>query len=213
MAHLRFCRRTHVVVGRVAVTVAVNVRMASVAIIAGTSILARLTSNAAVQASSTRACVGGVADEFGECVVSEKLPADILGSEYDWLGCDGDGNVALFSTAGGGYAPKEFLKDTNAHADAIEAILALPASTSARFAPDLAHPYVNTWKLVAERGLFAFDGDPCGDPYGPVAAPEAPVRADQLPQAAIAVLATLKFSRLRFADMTALSEQALRQGR
>jgi hypothetical protein len=121
--------------------------------------------------------------------------------------------VALFSTAGSGYAPDEFLRDLHAHADAIEAILACPATTSARFSPELGPQHINTWKLAAERGLFAFDEDPSGDPYILVAAPEIPICIHQLHEAAIAVLATLRFSRLRFAGMTALSERALREGK
>ncbi|RKR86708.1 hypothetical protein BDK92_0971 [Micromonospora pisi] len=145
--------------------------------------------------------------------MSAKFAGEIMGAEYDWLGCDGDGNVALFSTAGGGYAPDEFLRDTNAHEGAIAAILACSATTTARIAPALAPQYVNTWKLVAERGLFAFDADPNGGPYGLVAAPEVPVRADQLPAAAVAVLRSLTFGQLRFADLATVSEQVLRQNR
>jgi hypothetical protein len=46
----------------------------------------------------------------------------IDGMEADWLACDADDCVALFSTAGGGYAPREFLKDIDAHGSAIEDI-------------------------------------------------------------------------------------------
>ena len=67
-----------------------------------------------------------------------KSAADIQGLEFDWLGSDEVGCVALFSTAGAGCAPAEFLRDTSAHDAAIEAVLALPASTTARFAPELA---------------------------------------------------------------------------
>lgn len=40
---------------------------------------------------------------------------EIHGLEFDWLARDADGNVALLSTAGGGYAPEEFLRDTDLH--------------------------------------------------------------------------------------------------
>ena len=93
-----------------------------------------------------------------------KSADEIRGREYDWLARDDDGHVALFSTAGAGYAPVEFLWNTEAHDRAIQAILALPASTAARLAPELAANLENTWKLVAERGLFAFDCDPNGGP-------------------------------------------------
>ena len=103
--------------------------------------------------------------------------------EYDWLGCDLNGYFALFSTAGAGYAPAEFLRDVEAHDIAIQAILALPATTAARFAPSVASGLVNTWRLVAERGLYAYDCDPTGGPYRLVAAPVVPAKADDLPPA------------------------------
>lgn len=60
--------------------------------------------------------------------------------------------------------PPQFLKDTDAHASAIEAILAASPTTSARSAPSLAPDVMNTWKLMAERGLFAYDSDFHGTP-------------------------------------------------
>src|SRR5262245_52257163 len=52
--------------------------------------------------------------------VSAKSADEILGLEFDWLASDADGHVALFSTAGGGFAPDEFLSDTDAHDRAID---------------------------------------------------------------------------------------------
>lgn len=100
-----------------------------------------------------------------------KSAEEILGLEFDWLASDADGFVALFSTAGGGYAPDEFLRDTDAYDAAIDVVLGSPASTVARFAPELPPGLKNTWRMVAERGLFAFDSDPHGGPYRMVAAP------------------------------------------
>jgi hypothetical protein len=142
-----------------------------------------------------------------------KSADEILGAEYDWLACDGDGHAALFSTAGGGYAPDEFLRDTDAHAAAIRAVLACRATTSARFAPALAPKYENTWKLVAERGLFAFDADVNGGPYQLVAAPDVAIDAVHLPEVAVVAMRSLTFPRLRFAVVTTLAEQDLCQGR
>ncbi|MEV0393015.1 hypothetical protein [Polymorphospora rubra] len=142
-----------------------------------------------------------------------KAADEILGAEYDWLGCDAGGQVALFSTAGGGYAPDEFLQDTAAHAEAIEAILECRVTTAVRFAPELPPQYVNTWRLVAERGLFAFDADFDGGPYRLVAAPVVAARFDELPEVAVTALRFIAFHQLRFADLTTVSEQVLRHGR
>jgi hypothetical protein len=112
-----------------------------------------------------------------------KNQVDIEGREYDWLASDITGCVALFSTAGAGYAPRAFLEDTDAHYEAIQALLALPETTVAARAPQLSDEYVNTWKLVAERGLYAYDCNPNGGPYQLVAVPATPIRTDQLPPA------------------------------
>ncbi|MFI1996688.1 hypothetical protein [Actinoplanes sp. NPDC020271] len=142
-----------------------------------------------------------------------KSADDILGTEYDWLAADGDGHVALFSTAGGGYAPEAFLEDTDAHAAAIEVILAHPTTTAARFAPALAAACENTWRQVAERGLFAFDADIDGGPYQLVAAPQVGINVADLPETAFDVVRRLTFPRLKFVTLRTLSMQALLQGR
>jgi hypothetical protein len=126
--------------------------------------------------------------------------ADIHGREYDWLAADSDGHVAFFSTAGGGQVPGEFLRDTDAHDAAIDKILALPGRTEARFAPSLAPGLKNTWKLIAERGLFAFDSDPHGGPCRLVSAPSRPVRTNELPAETIAVVTSLVLAHLHFAE-------------
>lgn len=110
-----------------------------------------------------------------------KSAAQIVGMEYDWLGCDSKGHIALFSTAAAGYAPAQFLRDTDAHDLAIRGVLALPATTQAQFYPPVSPGLVNTWRLVAERGLYAYDCDPNGRGYCLVAAPSVAVTADRLP--------------------------------
>ncbi len=145
--------------------------------------------------------------------VNSKTADEIRGTEYDWIAADADGHVALFTTAGGGYAPEEFLQDTDAHDDAIAAILASPAVTTARFSPELGTDFVNTWRLVAERGLFAYDADIYGGPYRLDAAPEVPIRIHQLPAIAARLLGRLTFQGIRFAETPVVSEETLQNGR
>lgn len=130
--------------------------------------------------------------------MAPKTVDDIAGLEFDWLAMDADGHVALFSTAGGGYAPVSFLAETNAHADAIEAVLALTPTTTARFAPKLSPKYDNTWKSMADRGFFAYDSDINGTPYRLVAAPEVPLKAEQLPITIVQLLASTTLKQVRF---------------
>lgn len=139
-----------------------------------------------------------------------KAAAEILGYEYDWLATDVNGFVALFSTAGGGYAPEEFLRDTDAHDMALDAILAIPETTRARFAPQLPPNLKNTWQLVAARGLFAYDSDPHGGPYRQVAAPVMPIHIDDLPQGAREVVRALLLPRARFDIHSIISAELLR---
>lgn len=138
-----------------------------------------------------------------------KSAQDILGLEYDWLGSDADGHVALFSTAGGGYAPDAFLADTDAHDAAIDAVLAEPARTTALFAPDYPN---NRWRRVAERGIFAFDADTFGGPYKLVAAPKGVVVVDELPTVAADVARRLLFPHLRFTTLLEITKELLRSG-
>lgn len=138
-----------------------------------------------------------------------KRADDILGLEYDWLAADGADHVALFSTAGGSYAPPAFLDDVEAHELAIAALLALPPSTTTRLAADMPDDAVGTWRRVAERGVFAFDGDVHGGPYRLVAAPRTPVRVAELPPPIAVVLQRVRFPELRFADLVEATEALL----
>jgi hypothetical protein len=134
---------------------------------------------------------------------------EIRGFEFDWLASDADGHVALFSTAGGGYAPEEFLQDTDAHEAAIDALLASAPSTRARFAPGLCPELPNTWLEVAKRGLFAFDAAPNGGPYRLVAAPEVAAHVAELDGPAAVVVRSLILPRLRFSELTEIPEELL----
>ena len=134
---------------------------------------------------------------------------EIHGREFDWLASDADGHVGLFSTAGAGFAPKEFLEDVGAHDRAIDAILAAPSRTTALTAPQLAPGLENTWQKMAERGVYAFDSDPNGGPYRRVAVPEQPISLADLPEPAAGVVARMTFPNLRFAELRTIPLRAL----
>jgi hypothetical protein len=135
---------------------------------------------------------------------------DIAGREYDWIASDPDGRVGFFSTAGAGCAPASFMLDTDVHERAIELILAAPARCRATFAPVLGRPDLeNTWERMAERGVFAFDGDPNGGPYRLVARPTAPMRVSDLPEGAREVAEAVLLPRIRFARVGELPDDAL----
>lgn len=141
--------------------------------------------------------------------MTAKSQDEILGVEYDWLASDAVGHVAIFTTAGGSYAPEEFPRDTDEHDRAIRLALALPPSTAAVFAPKLKQGLKNTWLEMAERGFFGFDGDPNGGPYGKVAAPLRPVHVDELPREVGAAVRRLGFPQLKFAAQDRVTSVAL----
>ena|SRR5690348_7155873 len=140
-----------------------------------------------------------------------KSVSDILGFEYDWLASDAAGNVGFFSTGGGGCAPDGFLRDTDAHERAIDAVLALAAHTEATCVRQLPRGLRNTWQMMAERGFFAFDADPNGGPYKLVARPGMPTRVSELPDGVATVVRRLTYPHLRFADLTELRPGMLQQ--
>ena len=133
--------------------------------------------------------------------MSEKPPEDILGFEYDWLAIDKDGHLGLFSTAGGGRAPRSFLADTDAHDAGLDALMASRATTSARFFCEIKAGLDNAWKKAAERGVYAFDSDPNGAPYRLVAAPQDAVTTDGVPEATAEAAGMVKLDYLCFADI------------
>ena len=145
--------------------------------------------------------------------MSAKSVQDIQGYEFDWLACDGAGHVGFFSTAGGGYVPSEVLLDTDALDAAIQAILASAVSSQVRFAPSLKEGFENTWRMMAERGVFAFDADVHGRPYQRVAAPVNPMRVEDLPEPAAKVARLIILEDLDFSRVEVIPGQVLGQGR
>jgi len=123
---------------------------------------------------------------------------DAEGLEYDWLAVDAEGFVALFSTAGAGFVPDELLRDPEGFDAAIKALLGMPARTTAKCGRDLPPGRVNTWRLVAERGLFAFDSDPLGGPYRLIAKPHVAVRARDLPPEISSVVGRIALTTVSF---------------
>lgn len=75
--------------------------------------------------------------------------------EYGWLGSDDSGCVALFSTAGAGYAPKAFLCHTDAHDTAMQAVLAMPTTTEVKFAPKERYTGTREAEFGDSRGMLS----------------------------------------------------------
>ena len=143
--------------------------------------------------------------------MSEKTAEEIQGYEYDWIACDEYGRVAMFSTAGGGYAPRAFLADTDKYDEALEALMERDVFTSARQAPTVAEGLANTWKELAERGVFSYDSDPLGGPYRLVGVPEAPVLCSALDPAVSDVVRRVELGGIELGkDETITREDIIR---
>jgi hypothetical protein len=143
--------------------------------------------------------------------MSAKTAQEILGYEYDWLATDSHGHVAMFSTAGGGYAPKCFLADTDGYDEALDALKNLPATTIATQAPPVAAGLVNLWKLLAERGVFSYDSTPGGGPYQLVGVPAVPLRVTELAPSIAQVVQRLCLSRVELGKAAVITEDAIAQ--
>ncbi|AKV04452.1 hypothetical protein AKJ09_11115 [Labilithrix luteola] len=134
---------------------------------------------------------------------------DIQGVEYDWLAVDSEGVVGILSTAGGGLVPDAVLQNIDAFEPAIDTVLALPACTSADCTKELSADLTNTWRLVAERGLFAFDSDYCGGPYERIATPHNPVMLEDLPESVREVVRKVVLRNVRFRTAKEITAAAI----
>ncbi|MCE9580722.1 MAG: hypothetical protein K8W52_46810 [Deltaproteobacteria bacterium] len=130
---------------------------------------------------------------------------DIRGTEHDWLAVDRDGHVALFSTAGGSAAPPAYLRDIEGYEVAIAAILALPGPTGVAAQPP--GSWDNTWREVADRGLFAYDGEFNRGAYRLLERPALAVAMAARPPAIAAVCARVRFAHLTFAATVAITDE------
>jgi hypothetical protein len=133
-------------------------------------------------------------------------PDDIRGLEYDWLATDLEGHVGFFSTAGAGYAPAAFLRDVDAHDAGIAALKAQPATTIATSAPVLRPDLENEWRLMAERGVFAYDSNPNGGPYELVAVPRDAITIAHLSDSALRAAASVRLG-IRFGVQSLVGDE------
>lgn len=127
-----------------------------------------------------------------------RRPEEILGLEHDWLAVDEAGHVGLFSTAGGGLAPRALLEDAASQEQAISALLALPPTCGVRQAPRTAAGLSNTWKEAARRGVYAFDSSVHGGAYRRVGVPVRPGRVGDFADTLAEVIQRVSLKGIRF---------------
>jgi hypothetical protein len=132
-------------------------------------------------------------------------PNELAGLDVEWLGCDGHGHIALFTTAGAGFVPPGLLADVALHDAALAAIAAQRERTVATWTTRL-HRAGRTapWRDVVRRGLFAYDCHPNGGPYRRCGVPRAPVTVDELPVLAQRAARSVTMTAIAFAQHRAI---------
>lgn len=122
------------------------------------------------------------------------------GIEFDWLGVDRQGHVAMFTTAGYGPVPVEVdqhLPDVDA---ALDRIGQLPVTGSAanvvRRSTDGDY---SDWHAYSTKGFYAYDWQVWDGPYQRLSSPTVPVSISQLPAELQAVTRFAVFP-VNFAD-------------
>ena len=138
-----------------------------------------------------------------------KTAADVRGFEHDWLACDPMGHVGMFATAGGSYAPVGYLRATELYGRAFQELLALPEQTEVLSAPLLKPGLTNTWRDLALRGLFGFDGAFNGGAYQRVSVPRRPVLVSELPASLGRVVRRITLPQACFAVDQPITEESL----
>lgn len=106
-----------------------------------------------------------------------------LGIEFDWLGVDRHGHVAVFTTAGYGPVPVGVNRH---HADvdaALDQVRELPATGSARdlVRPDPPGGDYSDWDAYSAKGFYAYDWQVWAGPYQRLSSPTVPVSLSELP--------------------------------
>jgi len=130
-----------------------------------------------------------------------ELPRDHLlwGREFDWLGIDRHGQVAVFSNAGYGPLP-EAVTERLAEVDAVlERAGELPAIGSAVGIEDSGDGDYSFWYSYSAKGFYAYDWRVWDGPYRRLSSPTVPVAIDRLPDQLQAV-ARLAVFPVDFAD-------------
>jgi hypothetical protein len=130
---------------------------------------------------------------------------EFSGLEFDWLACDQDGFVAMFSSAGFGPVPEDAVHLASVRG-ALEGIMALPVTGQATSIGGTTTP--DDWIAAAQRGLFAFDWTHARDRYQLEALPSRAVnlgdiKDDVIRSAAECVRIAVRFPELRWINWDA----------
>ena len=135
-----------------------------------------------------------------------ELPRDhpLWGREFDWLGIDRHGHVAVFSNAGYGPLPEtvdERLADVDAALERADELAAIGSAANIENSGDGDHSF---WYSYSAKGFYAYDWRVWGGPYRRLSSPTVPISIDRLPDQLQAV-ARLAVFPMDFADAPEIS--------
>jgi hypothetical protein len=125
------------------------------------------------------------------------------GEEFDWLGVELQGHVAVFTTAGFGPIPMAVdphLTDVDAALDQVRQLpdLESPAEIRLRFG------HYSDWHAYSAKGFYGYDWDEASSRrYERRASPAAPISVSQLPAEIRAVAQLVEFP-VKFADISSI---------
>jgi hypothetical protein len=127
------------------------------------------------------------------------LRNQIEGYEFDWFAIDAEGRVGHFSTAGEGLVPKVVLEHITETESLTQELLRLPVTGKANgHLPG----NINDWLEMAGRGVYSFDWQHSNGAYRLAATPSSELQVVGLPEALRASLSMVKFTTLRFRELT-----------
>lgn len=139
-----------------------------------------------------------------------ELPRDhpLWGREFDWLGIDRNGRVAVLSNAGYGPLP-ETVNERLADVDAVlELADELPVIGSAGNVENSGGGDFSVWYSYSAKGFYAYDWRVWGGPYRRLSSPTVPISIDRLPDQLQAV-ARLAVFPVDFADEPEITTECL----
>ena len=104
------------------------------------------------------------------------------GIEFDWLGVDRRGQVAVFTTSGYGAVPVDVNVHVNDVDRAIDHLHRMPVIGGAdHIVVPASHGNYADWYTYSAQGFYAYDWDLWHGPYLRLAAPTVPLAFSKLP--------------------------------
>jgi hypothetical protein len=122
------------------------------------------------------------------------------GIEFDWLGVDHHGQVAVFTTAGYGAVPVNVTQRLADVDEAVDQVGQLPViGSGSNLVRRSADGDYSSWHAYSAKGFYAYDWQVWHGPYQRLSSPTVPVSINQLPEELQAVCRLAVFP-MNFAD-------------